>query len=679
MSENTSTPKNLVEPTYLTWNSPEELSGILANLDLEQEMGYSKAGLHSRTRDLLPGVSGRPGLKRSDYNSFRPHETVPTKIKDIIARADEIYRRNGLVRNIIDLMGDFACQGIRLSHPDKRIETFYRVWFNKVHGKNRSERFLNNLYRTANVIIRRQEAKITLKQRSKFFKSFGAETVFPDQKFLKNVVPAKYTFLNPITVDVVGGELAAFTNIKQYVLNIPKKITGLLNPGEESANKRMIKELPNDIRKALNTGKPYPLPPDKTLVFHYKKDDWDAWAEPMVSAIMEDIIMLDKLKLCDMAALDGAISHVRIFKLGDMEHGIIPAPGAVSKLKNIITSHVGGGTIDIVWGPDIQLIESKTDIHEFLGGVKYEPVLNNIYGGLGMPPTLTGSFSASGTTNNFVSLKTLIQRLQYGRDVLCSFWDAEIAIVQKAMGFSEPATCEYDYPDLGDSDSEKALLIQMADRNLISDELLQERFGHSTKMENVRIDKENQAREEGNKTKKGSPFHEMILQPGQAEKQSELRIKEQPAITSKGQPNQGRPQNSKDSKQRKKKTFKPKTKAALELWAITAQNVISEILNPKIIKSLEKKNMRSLSSKEYKLADNIKFNVLFNLEPFIDLTKKNILEAFYDKSNNSNVYTAYNIDKGIISKQLNRVLTVEELKNIQAKIYINQFEDEHAN
>ena len=296
-----------------------------------------------------------------------------------------------------------------------------------------------------------------------------------------------------------------------------------------------------------------------------------------------------------------------------------------------------------------------------------------------MPPTLTGSFSASGTTNNFVSLKTLIQRLQYGRDVLCSFWDAEIAIVQKAMGFSEPATCEYDYPDLGDSDSEKALLIQMADRNLISDELLQERFGHSTKMENVRIDKENQAREEGNKTKKGSPFHEMILQPGQAEKQSELRIKEQPAITSKGQPNQGRPQNSKDSKQRKKKTFKPKTKAALELWAITAQNVISEILNPKIIKSLEKKNMRSLSSKEYKLADNIKFNVLFNLEPFIDLTKKNILEAFYDKSNNSNVYTAYNIDKGIISKQLNRVLTVEELKNIQAKIYINQFEDEHAN
>ena len=36
-------------------------------------------------------------------------------------------------------MGDFASQGIRLVHPNKRIERFYRNWFEKIKGEERSE------------------------------------------------------------------------------------------------------------------------------------------------------------------------------------------------------------------------------------------------------------------------------------------------------------------------------------------------------------------------------------------------------------------------------------------------------------------------------------------------------------------------------------------------------------
>ena len=657
---------------YLTWSTSTELRSILNDLDLEEQpertFAHFSSHHHSRTRDLISGVSGRPGLTRSDYNYFRPDETVPTKIKDVIARANEIYSTNGLVRNIIDLMGDFACQGVRLSHPDERIQIFYKAWFKKVAGKDRSERFLNNLYRTANVVIRRQEAKIDLKQRSAFFKSLGTDNTdieIQPKKFKQNIIPAKYTFLNPVLIDVVGGELASFTNDKQYTLNIPRRVLGLFD--KDTQKNISLKDVPKDIRNAMKSEKPFPLPKDKTLVFHYKKDDWQAWAEPMVKAIMEDIVMLDKLKLCDMAALDGATSHVRIFKLGNLEHKIIPAAGAVTKLKNLITSHVGGGAMDLVWGPDIELLESNVDIHQFLGDTKYTPVLNNIYGGLGIPPTLTGAFSAGGTTNNFVSLKTLIQRLQYGRDVLLSFWEDEIEMVQKAMGFDSPAILEFDYPDLGDSDSEKALLIQMADRNLISDELLQERFSHNPKMEKSRITKEHKAREKKTHPKKGSPFYDTIVQPGQID----------PKAAKTGQPQQGRPKTSKDKTKRKAKTFKPKTKAALELWSLGAQGTISETLNPVLLKSLGRKNMRSLSASEHKIADNIKFDVLFNLFPFVGLTKANILEAFNNKAGHADAYAAYKDNKGIISEQLNRTLTVDELKVIQAKIYTEQFKEEN--
>ena len=49
-----------------------------------------------------------------------------------------------------------------------------------------------------------------------------------------------------------------------------------------------------------------------------------------------------------------------------------------------------------------------------------------IYAALGIPPTLTGTFGASGTTNNFISLKTLTERLNYVRSIVINFWEEQI-------------------------------------------------------------------------------------------------------------------------------------------------------------------------------------------------------------------------------------------------------------
>src|SRR5690606_31269447 len=136
---------------------------------------------------------------------------------------------------------------------------------------------------------------------------------------------------------------------------------------------------------------------------------------------------------------------------------IFPTKAAFAKLSEMLENHTGVGTIDIVWGPDLEMEESVTQVHHFLGEDKYKPHLNSIYAGLGIPPTLTGTFGAAGTTNNFISLKTLVQRLEYGRDALRSFWEGELAILQKALGIRFPFKIEFEHMDLGDSESEKAL------------------------------------------------------------------------------------------------------------------------------------------------------------------------------------------------------------------------------
>ena len=57
---------------------------------------------------------------------------------------------------------------------------------------------------------------------------------------------------------------------------------------------------------------------------YYKKDDWMLWSNPMIYAILDDIMMLEKMKLADIAALDGAISNIRLWKLGSLEEKILP-------------------------------------------------------------------------------------------------------------------------------------------------------------------------------------------------------------------------------------------------------------------------------------------------------------------------------------------------------------------
>jgi len=706
------------EQAYVTWGDDNlddkrtalnEASKALDEFTVIQKTTANNSRYRLDFSNLDGPTSGRPGLTRSDYDYFRPEESIPTHIKGILNKADVIYNRVGLVKNVIDLMGDFACQGIRLVHPNKRIEKFYRNWFEKVSGEERSERFLNNLYRVGNVVINRQTAKISLKVENNLYKSVGSPDLIINQdepKVEKREIPWKYTFIDPVYVDVVGGPLSSFVQSKTYSIVIPAGLRKIINSPKSDAERKIVDQLPPAIVDAAKTRKPYLLDPDKTLVFHYKKDDWKTWAFPMIYSIMDDINVIEKLKLADLAALDGAISNVRIFKLGSLEHKIAPTPAAANKLSSILQNNVGGGTIDLVWGPDIEMLESKTSVHQFLGEGKYTPHLNSVYAGLGIPPTLTGTYGAAGTTNNFISLKTLTQRLQYGRKVLTAFWKKEIAMVQKAMGFRFPAKIEFDRMDLSNEEAEKALLIQLADRNVISDELLQRVFGFDPETEKTRLNREDRERKSKRMVKKAGPFFDanfentakkMAMQlglatPGQIGLELDKKKKgEMNAVEIKtqmgpsklttpvsntsdklpGQPQQGRPRNSKDSQQRKTKQFAPQTGASLNIWSIEAQDKISDIVNPILLDFYNKKNMRSLSHTEYNEAEATKAKILFSLEPFADVTEDLVLSKLntINSIDINEKYHQYKEFNKALNNEINRPLTTDETKYTKSYLY----------
>jgi hypothetical protein len=699
---------------YVTWGDDlqskqdalKESSGCLEEYGLYK----ANAGFRNRSNDysnLLPGnIHGKPGLTRRGYDYFRPDEAVPTHIKEIIARADDVYQRVGLVKNVIDLMADFAVQGIKPVCKNKKAERFYRKWFKKVKGKDRSERFLNNLYKSANVVINKQTAKISLKTADEFFRTTAsADTTEQDDTIInveKREIPWRYTFIDPVYVDVAAGPLSSFVGQKRYELRIPASLRKVITAPKTENEKTIVAGLPSQIIEAAKTKKGYPLDPQKTLVFHYKKDDWQSWAYPMIYSIMDDITVIEKLKLADMAALDGAISNIRIFKLGNLEHKIAPTKAAASKLSSILQNNVGGGTLDLVWGPDIELIESNTNVHQFLGESKYIPHMNSVYAGLGIPPTLTGTFGAAGTTNNFISLKTLTQRLQYGRDVLVTFWEKEFELVQKAMDFKYAAKIEFDRMDLSNEDAEKALLIQLADRNVISDELLQTRFGFDPEMEKIRLNRENRERESERMVPKAGPWYDPMFEEGmkkvalqiglatpsqvglelEKKKSGEKTVLEMKVPSPlgnvkdsseslKGIPQQGRPKNSKDSSKRKEKKFAPQTGATIQLWADAAQDSIADIVNPILLDFYSKKNMRSLSSQQYIEAEETKTKILLSASPN-DIIDDNFINKSLSNINSSdinNIYHYYLQFLNSIKSSFARDLNVNELKQVKSYFY----------
>jgi hypothetical protein len=700
---------------YSTWadDSSRQKAFSEASDAYENNDGVQKATAYSYRSytDIEPNRTVRTSMTRNDYYRFRPEEAVPTRQKRILKMSMDAYDRVGIIRNVIDLMGDFGSQGVDIVHPNKSIEKFYKAWFKQIKGPEKSERFLNYLYRTGNVIIKRSTAKVNAEKEDQLRKSMGADIEIVNAKIPKREIPWRYDFLNPLTVDVLNYYNGMFLGEPIYVLNLSKTTYDTFTAADMSG-KQTFSKLPPDLQAQIKQGKrQIRIDPEMIEVFYYKKDDWLVWANPMVYAILDDLIMLEKMKLADLAALDGAISSIRLWNVGSLEHKIIPKKDVINKLRDIIASNTGGGTMDLIWGPELSFKESSSEAYKFLGSEKYQPVLTSIYAGLGIPPSLAGSSSSGGSyANNYVSLKTLIERLEYGRMLLTQFWEKEIKIVQKAMGFKLPAQIRFDNIILSDEAAEKQLLINLSDRGVLSDQTILERFGELPDIERVRTRREEQARRTDISTPmKASPYHNpntrndvakiLVTKDALADDyyHDELSLPKRkipspapaklPSVSSDpasqdsksidGKPQGGRPPGKRDKIKRKTKTI---GETAAKLWAYDIQKLIAEEVTPMMLSYYNKKNVRSLTKGEFDQLEYFKLCLLTNIEPFIDLSPeiiKQLIESNGKPTAEFLTGVGSQIDDFVYLNS--RKPTVDEMRYIYASVYVDLIKIEEIN
>lgn len=598
------------KPTYVTKKEFEASEPIG-----QAVVRASKAKASNRRfNNVEPGVTVRDGASYDNWDYFRPEQAPPVDPKEKMAACLQACDRFGVVGNTIDMMSEFACQGIDLCHPDPATERFYKRWWQIVRGSHVTERMLNLFYSAGTVPVKRTSGTLsasdadTLKKAKAEYDDVGDVKFDLKKKGTARRIPARYTILNPLSLEVIGASDIA-PLIGQVALQYGVRVNKVLIDQLTGVRKKdLYAALHNEIDELLESmkgGEIVPVPAEDLKVIHYKKHDWKLWATPMLFRLYRDLQTLDQLKLADMAALDGAASHVRLWKVGSRKDEIYASQAATDRLAELLAARAPGEVLDIIWDDAIDLVETKADIHNFLGEDKYRPVWAEIFGGLGVPLSLTGvpGANSAGATNNWTSLKTLVERLEYGRRCASEFWEEELRIVQKAMGFRKPATLVFDRQSLSDETEILRLLIELMDRNVISREAVQERFSLIPEIEATRTRREWKRSKKGQIPPKGGPwddptFEQKVLlalmqqqritprqagvdlyeddelPEGQEDRASDPTVvppDEDPKNLlpkgPKGEPGKGRPPGKKDQKKRKSPKFSPRKAAVVKILA----------------------------------------------------------------------------------------------------------------
>lgn len=650
---------------------------------------------NSFTYSSVASVSTRSEYTRDNYYNIRQSERVPKSFVDSLIFCNESYYNVSIVRNIVDLMSDFCKKGLDWNHKNKSVQSFYRSWYAKISGDHVSERFCNYLIRLGNLCIVPETSKIPQDIASEWKKARGSE--FKNIRVRDLSIPSGYNFIDvtALTEELnstrtmgnrsfkLNGNGGLVNNFGHYTVDYRKQ-------SGQNFSSRLYQSLPLEIRRKITeTNGSISLEEGKDVIlYHYRKDDWDTWARPIILSIAEPLIMLQKMHLADASALDGVISGVRLWRVGYIDqtnilNSIIPEPYMLEQIRNMIRTNASGGVLDIVWGPDLDFKESSSTAYEFLYPEKYTQIMSEIYDGFGVNPSLAGGLSSSkgALGNSAISMKVLVERLAYIREKLTDFWMSEARKVQKAMGFSSPAVISFDDAIFSDEISYKKLLIELYDRDVISLEGLREEFNYIDPIESSRIYKEEKRRKGGKILPKASPYHDPmvkdklvsdLIKSGNMDgEEFNIDVKKEDVFSKdKG----GRPVGVKDSIKRDPKSAKPKRTFAAEflemnVWAKESLDKISEAVGSNYLSELNKKNFRQLNTQETEDFEDLKLSVLCSIEPYSEIDNETI---FKNVGNIKNISFEKSIKVallGELSQKMNRTPTIDDSRIASAAAY----------
>jgi hypothetical protein len=655
---------------YTAFNNDNKVNAMASLSNVIERYEGVRRGSEEKTTaiSLTSDQSIRSPFNRMDYDLYRPNEKLPKRFREVIHACRGAYLRLGIVRNVIDMMTDFATEDLKIVHPDKKVEAFFKVWMKKVKLKEAVEEFVRHLLIDGNVVLKRTTAKLSKPVENQWMEiATAAETpqkLYTEDQVSKREIPWKYNFLNVAALFWIGDEIDP--DNKKLAFQPSQSLLKVIRTPNDFFQKSYVDRLPKSILDKVKTDDSafIPLDMDSIYVAFNKKDSWEDWAPPFLYSILSEIHFRDKLRQAEISALDGVINVIRLWKLGDHKEGILPNQAAVDKLISILETNTGGGAIDLVWDSMIEMAPFYPPVAEILDPEKYSQVNRDILIGLGVPEVLVGG-QGGNFSNSFIQLKTMVEKLNYVRGKVTDWLQGEIEMVCQAMDIKMLARAKFNEMNLEDENANRKLIVGLLDRGVISAEAVLEIYGEDFILEVERLKQQKDTfNKAGIKLKSPldpppqKPLAKPIgSKPGSIKKKSKT-----------GQKGAGRPSGAKDTSVRKTRQAKIRTTATqLSVFALDAIDAIDKYVIPIYIESANVSNARKLTAEQKDELNQVRITVLASIKPSDSLLEESILDIAENSENyNKDVVIAINNAIAEFTSTRNCEPTLTQRKNLEA-------------
>jgi hypothetical protein len=460
-------------------------------------------------------------------------------IHQIIASCVLCYLSEGIVRRVLDLYADLACEQFTIVHPDKSVRNFYETWAKKTKITERLRTFFLTMFTTGNVFIYRHWAslspadKLALKKMSakvvgeniyvedededrkieasvenSWFDNFiEVRKSIPIQKTDSNkktsaagpaptvkgplsesipvkdgMIPWGYTALNPLQMELRGKK---FQGENYWIMALDKSDTkeilaqyGYNSTSQDLGSTRvnLPKELKGKIGKYNGGGVGYvsEIKFDATTLTPLQdyKFDWFDWAIPFVFPVLAPLGFKGCLRKMEIRACESVINSIFLFKLGDLKNGMPAEEEHFERLADML--QMPGQVQNIIWNEAISAEVIQPDVTKIFDSKKYESADKDIMMALGIPESMLGGKSSS-FQHSFITLVTVMERLESTRNLLESWLMGELEAIAKVMGFRRLPTIKWARSALKDEAAVRTLFTNLYDRGILSrDTLLRE-------------------------------------------------------------------------------------------------------------------------------------------------------------------------------------------------------------
>lgn len=377
--------------------------------------------------------------------------------RDTIILCQKSYFNVALIRNIIDLMTEFAVSPLHLKGGTKKSRDFFKAYFRRLGLTQFQDKWYREYFRSGNCFS------------YVFRKDIKNEDVLNITKVYNNTslaakkvtLPCRFIILNPADITVSGQ--SNFINPTYNKILNAYEMARLRDP-KTDVDKEIYESLPAEVKKQLakkENSVTIPLSVDNTIAVFYKKQDYEAFGISFLFSVLDSIDMKLAMRKADIALLRLLQSCVLLITTGtEPEKGGINQNN-ITALQTIFANESIGRVLVADWTTKGEFIQPNLD---FLSADKYKSVDDDISIGLNYVLLSNEKFS-----NQATKIQVFIERIKHAQQVFIDeFLNVIIEQVSKELNFKSYPEPVFEETNLRDEAEQNRIIVRLIELGILS-------------------------------------------------------------------------------------------------------------------------------------------------------------------------------------------------------------------